>query len=96
VSLGVYPDITAVPLRLLYDAGAAIALGADDPLLFGSRLLDQYQAARDIHGFGDSELADLARMSIQASTAADEVKSTLLADVDNWLRSGSHPPILPT
>jgi adenosine deaminase len=87
VSLGVYPDIAAVPLRKLYDAGASIALGADDPLLFGSRLLDQYQAARDVHGFSDSELAELARMSIRASTAAADVKAALLVDVDNWLTS---------
>ena len=39
----------------------AVALGADDPLLFGSRLVDQYEIARDVHGFTDAELAELAR-----------------------------------
>lgn len=85
VSLGVYPGLAAVPLRKLYDAGAPIALGADDPLLFGSRLLDQYQAAREIHGFDDAELAELARMSVRGSTAPVDVRTRLLADIDAWL-----------
>src|SRR5690606_6950821 len=58
-SLGVVEQAADVPLRRLVDAGAQIALGADDPLLFGSRLLDQYETAREI-GFDDAEIADLA------------------------------------
>ncbi len=88
VALGVYPDAAAVPLRDLYDAGVRIALGADDPLLFGSRLVDQYQIAREEHGFSDPELAELARMSIRGSTAPDDVRRALLADVDAWLDTG--------
>ena len=71
VALGVYPDPAAVPLRTLYDAGVPIALGADDPLLFGSRLVAQYESARDVHGFTDDELAELARMSVRGSAAPD-------------------------
>jgi adenosine deaminase len=85
VALGVYRDIASVPLRTLFDAGASIALGADDPLLFGSRLLDQYEAARSAHGMSDEQLADLARMSIRGSTAPDDVRSRLTTEVDQWL-----------
>ena len=38
IGLGVYGEAAEVPLRTLVDAGARVALGADDPLLFGSRL----------------------------------------------------------
>jgi adenosine deaminase len=86
VALGVYRDMAAVPLRALYDAGASIALGADDPLLFGSRLLDQYEAARSTHGMTDEQLADLAKMSIAGSTAPAEIRQRLSADVDRWLQ----------
>jgi adenosine deaminase len=48
VSLGVYHRAEDVPLRQLYEAGARIALGADDPLLFGSRLAEQYETARAV------------------------------------------------
>lgn len=85
VSLGVYPETAAVPLRALVDAGATVALGADDPLLFASRLLDQYESARRVHGFDDAALADLARASIRASRASVRTKTRLLAGVDAWL-----------
>lgn len=85
VGLGVYPELADVPLRTLVDAGAQVALGADDPLLFGSRLLDQYEAARHVHGFTDPELAELARSSIRASRASSGTKARLLAGVDAWL-----------
>jgi len=84
VHLGVYPSLADVPLRQLVDAGATVALGADDPLLFKSRLADQYVAARGL-GFSDQELADLARSSIRASFASDDDKARWLAEVDAWL-----------
>ena len=87
VALGVYRDLASVPLRALYEAGIPVALGADDPLLFGSRLLDQYKAARDVHGFTDPELAELARMSVRGSAAPDDVRLRMLADIDHWLGS---------
>jgi adenosine deaminase len=85
VSLGVYSSLAEVPLPTLLDAGATIALGADDPLLFGSRLLGQYAAMRAAHDLSDETLAELARMSVRASCAPDSVKAELLADVDAWL-----------
>lgn len=85
VSLGVYATTRDVPLRPLVDAGATVALGADDPLLFRSRLVDQYRIARDVHGFDDAELADLARASIRASRASAATRARLLAGVDAWL-----------
>ena len=85
VSLGVYAEDAQVPLRTLVEAGARVALGADDPLLFRSRLVDQYTTAREVHGFSDVELADLARGSIRASLAPTGTKTRLLAGVDQWL-----------
>jgi adenosine deaminase len=85
VALGVYPEAESVPLRTLLDAGAGVALGADDPLLFGTRLADQYRIAREVHGLDDAGLAELARYSIRGSRAPDGVKGDLLADVDDWL-----------
>lgn len=85
VALGVYDDPGDVPLRRLFDAGVPIALGADDPLLFGSRLAAQYEIARTSQGFSDEELAELARQSIRGSVAPDSVRDKLLAGVDAWL-----------
>jgi adenosine deaminase len=91
VALGVYPTLDRVPLRPLADAGARLALSADDPLLFGPRLTAQYQVARDVHGFDDAGLAALARSSIEASLAPADVKRRLLANVDSWLSTATEP-----
>jgi adenosine deaminase len=85
VALGVYPTAADVPLRQLVDAGARVALGADDPLLFGPRLLAQYEDARTVHHFTDAELASLARSSVEMSRAPLDVRKRLLAGIDDWL-----------
>jgi adenosine deaminase len=85
VSLGVYTDLTSVPVPTLLEAGATVALGADDPLLFGSRLAGQYAAVRAAHDLSDADLAMLARMSVTASCAPDPVKKTVEEEIDAWL-----------
>lgn len=87
VALGVYEQAAAVPLRALFEAGVPLALGADDPLLFGSRLAAQYELARTVHGFSDQELAELARQSIRGSRAPEGVRKELLGEIDGWLTS---------
>jgi len=85
VALGVYGGAGNVPLRQLMEVGAQIALGADDPLLFGSRLNAQYDTARTVHGLSDVELAELARGSVRGSRAPTPARSQILADIDRWL-----------
>ncbi|MET9699632.1 adenosine deaminase [Streptomyces sp. NPDC006529] len=85
VALGVYERPEDVPLRTLFDAGVPMALGADDPLLFGSRLAAQYEIARRHHAFTDAELAELARQSVRGSAAPSDVQAKLLAGIDHWL-----------
>lgn len=85
VSLGVYATLEEVPVRILTAAGVDVALGADDPLLFGSRLAGQYAVLRAAQDFSDAELAELARMSIRRSYAPSDVVATTLAGIDAWL-----------
>ncbi|WP_030619982.1 adenosine deaminase [Streptomyces sclerotialus] len=85
VALGVYEKPEDVPLRTLFDAGVPMALGADDPLLFGARLAAQYEIAREHHGFSDAELAELARQSVRGSRAPLDEQRRMLADIDAWL-----------
>ena len=84
VALGVYREAEDVPLRTLLAAGVPVALGADDPLLFGSRLAEQYATARVVHGLDDAALAELARMSVRASLAPDDLRFALLSRIDAW------------
>jgi adenosine deaminase len=105
--LGVVPGLAAVPLRGLLAAGVPVALGTDDPLLFGTGLAGQYAIARDLLGRvdeerahderahderADAELAALARHSVTASAAPPAVRARLLAGIDAWLAARPPPP----
>lgn len=85
VALGVLASVADVPVRALRAAGVGVALGADDPLLFRSGLLAQYEALRAAQSFTDVELADLAACSVRASAAPDHVRAGLLDGVGAWL-----------
>ena len=85
IHLGVFPDFASVPLMRFIEAGARVALSADDPLLFHSRVVAQYEAARDVFGLSDVQLADLARQSIDASLASEASKRVWKTEIDQWL-----------
>jgi len=85
VALGVAAHHGQVPVRELTAAGVRVALGADDPLLFGSRLAGQYRLVRTHHHVDDVGLAALARDSVHVSLAPAERKLSLLAGIDAWL-----------
>ena len=92
VALGVYEKREDVPLRTLWDAGVPMAMGADDPLLFGARLAAQYEIARGAHGFTDAELAELARQSVRGAAMPEGVRNEVLGDIDGWLASSPDAP----
>ncbi len=83
--LGVVPSLDVHPLPALLDAGVPCSLNADDPLLFGPNVLEEYELARRQFGFDDELLAAIARASIVHSGAPDDVKQSALAGVDAWL-----------
>lgn len=97
VALGVFSAPHLVPVTTLLEAGVPVALGADDPLLFGTRLADQYALARDEMGVADVGLAELARHSVRASRAPGDIREAALRDIDRWLTGtlASPPSPLP-
>ena len=87
VELRVCNDYGSHPLPQLLAAGVNVSLNADDPLFFGSGLLEEYELARNTFGLDDAALAAIAASSIRASGAPDSLKSTALADIDRWLHT---------
>jgi adenosine deaminase len=85
VALGVAGAVEQVPVRELRAAGVPVALGADDPLLFRSGLLQQYEAVRDQQALPDEELAALAADAVRGSAAPPEVRARLLTGIRGWL-----------
>jgi adenosine deaminase len=86
VALGVFADHAAVPLRRLEAAGVPVVLAADDPLLFGAGLVDQYAAARDVHGYGRDDMARLAAASVRHAVMPADAATRLLDDIEKWRR----------
>ena len=73
------------PLPQLLDAGIACSINADDPLLFGPGMLEEYQLCRDVLGLDDDAMATIARSSITHSGADPALKERALVGVDTWL-----------
>jgi adenosine deaminase len=85
VLLSVVPDIAAHPLPALLETGVRCSLNADDPLLFGPNLLEEYELVRTQMGLDDATLAHVATCSIDASGAPDDVKRNARAGIAAWL-----------
>lgn len=84
--LGVLSSLAQIPIPAFRQVGVAVALAADDPLIFGTRLVGQYEILRGVHGLDDQALADLARQAVGAAAAPVEVASRLLAGIDAWIQ----------
>ena len=85
VLLSVVPSIEEHPLGALLDAGVPCSVNADDPLLFGPNILEEYELCRATLGFDDERMAAIARTSIVHGGAPAQVKQRALAGIDGWL-----------
>ena len=66
-------------VRKLFDAGVLVTLNTDDPDMFRTTLVREYQIAQQALGFTDDELRELALNSFRASFLPEEKKRALLA-----------------
>jgi adenosine deaminase len=87
VFLTVTPEMSAHPLPQLVAAEVQVSVNADDPLFFGSSLLDEYELCRDRFGMEDAKIAGIAASSIRASGAPEHLKRVAIAHVDDWLKT---------
>jgi len=85
VMLGVVASYSDHPLTQLLDAGVRCSVNADDSLLFGPGLLDEYELCRTEFGFDDERMAAIATWSIEASGAGEELITSGLHAIDDWL-----------
>lgn len=84
VKLGVVPSFDAHPLGQLLEAGVSCSLNADDPLLFETTILGEYERCRSELGLDDAQLAGMARSSFEASGAPQPVRDLALNQIDDW------------
>ena len=89
VRLGVAPSLRDHPIDALRRAGVRVSLNTDDPVLFGATVDGEYVACADTFGWSHTELADVARTSIEASFADDGLRQDLLRDLAAYVRAAA-------
>jgi len=85
VLLDVVEDLSAHPLPQLLAAGVRCSINADDPILFGPGVLDEYVAARERIGLSDEQLAACAWSSIETTLASAATKARAADGIAAWL-----------
>jgi len=75
--LGVYPSYETHPVRWLWDQGVTITVNSDDPPMFNTDLVYEYQVLADHLGFTAAELERLSLNALQASFLPDDRKTAL-------------------
>jgi adenosine deaminase len=85
VLLGLVPSLAGHPLPRLLDTGLFVTVNTDIPAMTGAGLAEEYRQLRDIFGYDDAVIAEIARAGVRASFASPDVKARLLARIDAWL-----------
>ncbi len=83
VLLGLVASLAEHPLPRLLAAGLTVTVNTDGE----TSLTAEYQRAREIFGYGDTDLANLARTSVESSFAPAALKARISAEIDRWLIS---------
>lgn len=78
LALAAVPSLDAHPLPAMLEAGVTVTLGSDDPPLFSTDLLTEYEHAWNLCGLNEEGLAVLAENSLVESFAPVE-------RIEQWL-----------
>jgi aminodeoxyfutalosine deaminase len=75
------------PITIFRDAGVTLTINSDDPSMFGTSLNAEYEIAARLLDLDTGGVADLARTAVRTSFAPDDLKVSLLAEIDQY----AHP-----
>jgi adenosine deaminase len=81
VMLSAYAGYREHPFPRLRDAGVRLTLGSDDPPYWQATIGGEYAVARREWGLDDADLHALTRTAIEAAFVADDLRSSLLARI---------------
>jgi adenosine deaminase len=81
VCTGTVTDLAAHPVRRLWDAGVRLTLNSDDPSMFATDVVREYQLAADIFGFTPAELAAMTLVGVDAALLPPAPRADLRARV---------------
>jgi len=85
----VVPDLSAHPIRRLFDAGLLVTVNTDDPAMFQTSLAHEYRELARVHGFTFAEIRRLVENAVAASWLDEDGKARLLEQLRADLGWGS-------
>jgi adenosine deaminase len=83
VALGLYPDLASHPIEALRSAGVRVSINTDDPAYLKTDLVDEYLSTARAFGWDAQMLQRMARTSIEASFADEDLKRSLLLELES-------------
>ena len=89
VLTGCLSELRQHPVRRLFEDGLLVTLNSDDPAMFHTSLIREYELAQDVFGFTDEHVRELARNSLEASFLSAEEKVQLLDRFDQAAHSST-------
>lgn len=84
LTLGVCASMAGHPIERLRLAGVPVSVNTDDPALLGTTLEREYALCTEAFGWTDEVLREVARTSIDASFANEDVKASLREALARW------------
>jgi aminodeoxyfutalosine deaminase len=78
VATGCCPEIAQHPVKRYFDDGLMLTLNSDDPAMFRTSLVQEYQLVQETFVFSDEHLRELARNSFEASFLPPDKKVEFL------------------
>ncbi|RFA18068.1 adenosine deaminase [Subtercola boreus] len=83
LTLGIYPDLESHPLAELQRRGVIVTVNTDDPAPLGTRLENEWALVAGAYDWGLPELVTLAKASVAASFAPDDLQRSMLTAIDD-------------
>jgi len=72
------------PIAAFREAGVTVTVNSDDPPMFSTTLNREYEIAAGLLGLDEAGVADLARAGVHASFAEPDVRTRVLAEIDEY------------
>ncbi|MEM7765333.1 MAG: adenosine deaminase [Pseudomonadota bacterium] len=82
IALKVFPSMQQHSLPKLVEAGIPVCLNSDDPPMFDSNLIREFEVVDETFDFSHEQLISMLRNALQHSFQADADKAQLLAEFD--------------
>lgn len=83
--LHIYPSFADHPFPKLDQMGLMVTINSDDPPLFNTTLVREYERVADEFGYDAPNLIRIARNAFVVAGVGSDVKKQLLAEFDTWV-----------